>query len=172
MNAPTPVNNRKRLWWILGIIAGLVLLVLGLRYRAHSVTPPTGGRFGSGAPLAVGVAKVTTGDVPITINALGTVTPLATVTVHPQDALERGITDGKYVRVFNDRGQFVALARITDEIARGVVMAPMGAWPKNAKGHSTVNAVNPFLFADLGNAPTFSDTRVEIEPAEARTADR
>ena len=45
-------------------------------------------------------------------------------------------------------------------------MAPMGAWAKNAKGHSTVNAVNPFVFADLGNAPTFSDTRVEIEPAE------
>ena len=24
-------------------------------------------------------------------------------------------------------------------------MAPMGAWRKNAKGHSTVNAVNPFV---------------------------
>jgi hypothetical protein len=50
-------------------------------------------------------------------------------------------------------------------------MAPMGAWPKNAEGHSTVNAVNPFVFADLGNAPTFSDTRVEIEPPEPRAAD-
>jgi anaerobic selenocysteine-containing dehydrogenase len=64
----------------------------------------------------------------------------------------------------NDRGHFVALARITDQIASGVVMAPMGAWPKNAKGGSTVNAVTPFAFAGLGNAPTFSDTRVEIEP--------
>jgi anaerobic selenocysteine-containing dehydrogenase len=87
------------------------------------------------------------------------------VTVHPQDAAARGIADGQYVRVFNDRGQFAALARVTDEVARGVVMAPMGAWPKNAKGHATVNAVSPFVFADLGNAPTFSDTRVEIEPA-------
>jgi anaerobic selenocysteine-containing dehydrogenase len=86
------------------------------------------------------------------------------VTVHPQDAAARGFADGQYVRVFNDRGRFVALARVTDEVARGVVMAPMGAWPKNAKGHATVNAVNPFVFADLGNAPTFSDTRVEIEP--------
>ena len=86
------------------------------------------------------------------------------VTVHPHDAAARGIADGQYIRVFNDRGQFAALARITDEVARGVVMAPMGAWPKNAKGHATVNAVNPLVFADLGNAPTFSDTRVEIEP--------
>ena len=85
--------------------------------------------------------------------------------MHPNDATERGITDGQYVRVYNDRGHFVALARVSDEIAAGVVMAPMGAWPKNAKGHATVNAVNPFVFADLGNAPTFSDTRVEVEPA-------
>jgi anaerobic selenocysteine-containing dehydrogenase len=85
------------------------------------------------------------------------------VTIHPQDASERGITDGEYVRVFNDRGQFVALAKVTDAIAPGVVMSPMGAWPKNAKDQHTVNAVNPFRFADLGNAPTFSDTRVEVE---------
>jgi anaerobic selenocysteine-containing dehydrogenase len=86
------------------------------------------------------------------------------VTVHPKDAPERGIADGQYVRVFNDRGQFTALARISDQMAPGVVMAPMGAWAKNAKGHATVNAVSPFVFADLGNAPAFSDTRVEIEP--------
>ena len=43
------------------------------------------------------VARVTSGDVPITIDSLGTVTPLATVTVHPQahrtadrDRLRRG----------------------------------------------------------------------------------
>jgi anaerobic selenocysteine-containing dehydrogenase len=64
------------------------------------------------------------------------------VTVHPHDAAERGIADGQYVRVFNDCGQFTALARISDEIAPGVVMAPVGTWPKNAKGHATVNAVN------------------------------
>ena len=40
----------------------------------------------------------------------------------------------------------------------------MGAWPKNAKGNSTVNAVTTFPFAGLGNAPTFSDTKVDIEP--------
>ena len=66
--------------------------------------------------------------------------------------------------MFNDRGQFIALAKVTDA-SPGVLVAPMGAWRKNAKGHSTVNSVNPFAFADLGNAPTFSDTSVEIAPA-------
>ena len=64
----------------------------------------------------------------------------------------------------NDRGQFVALAEVSDEVSLGVVVCPMGAWAKNAKDGSTVNAVNPFVFADLGNAPTFSDTRVEVTP--------
>ena len=91
--------------------------------------------------------------------------------MHPHDAAERGITDGDDVRVFNDRGQFVALAKVTDDIAAGVLMAPMGAWRKNAKGHSTVNAVNPFAFADLGNAPTFSDTRVEVARLRGSAAD-
>jgi len=87
-----------------------------------------------------------------------------TVAIHAEDAAARGIVDGQYVAVFNDRGRFVALARISDEVAPGVVVAPMGAWPKNAKDASTVNAVTPFAFADLGNAPTFSDTRVELAP--------
>src|ERR1700733_15309368 len=109
MNAPTPVHNRKRFLWILGIFALLVLLVLGLRYRARSVTPPAGGRFGAGAPLAVGVAKVTTGDVPITINALGTVTPLATVTVHPQ-------INGPLVKIDFTEGQIVKAGELLAEI--------------------------------------------------------
>ena len=103
MNAPTPGNRRKKLWWTLGIIALLVLLVLGLRHRAQSVTPP-GGRFGAGGPISVGVAKVTTGDVPITINALGTVTPLATVTMHPQ-------ISGPLVKIAFTEGQMVKRGR-------------------------------------------------------------
>jgi anaerobic selenocysteine-containing dehydrogenase len=85
-----------------------------------------------------------------------------TVTIHPADAEARGIGEGRYVEVSNDRGRFVALARLSEEVAPGVVVCPMGSWPKNAKEGSTVNSVNPFAFADLGNAPTFSDTRVEV----------
>ena len=94
------------------------------------------------------------------------------VTVHPHDAAERGITDGQYVRVYNDRGQFIALAQVRDDIAAGVVMAPMGAWRKNAKGHSTVNAVNPFVFADLGNARHSPTPGSRSNPPKAATASR
>ncbi len=86
------------------------------------------------------------------------------VILHPVDAAARGIETGQYVAVFNDRGRFVAKAEVSSDIASGVAISPMGAWRKNAHGASTVNAVNPVVFADLGNAPTFSDARVEIEP--------
>src|SRR6202162_2579744 len=120
MTAPTldePAANdaanalgRRKMWWILGIALLLVLLVIGLRYRAaHSTTQPSGGgRFGGG-PIAVGVAKVTTGDVPITINALGTVTPLATVTVHPQ-------INGPLVKINFTEGQIVKAGELLAEI--------------------------------------------------------
>src|ERR1039457_6809504 len=118
MNAPTlddevaaggpgERRRRKKLWWIVGVVALVVLLVIGLRYRAgHSVTAT--GPFGTGGPLAVGVAKVSTGDVPITVNALGTVTPLATVTVHPQingPLIKIAFTEGQIVKA----GELLAL---------------------------------------------------------------
>ena len=87
------------------------------------------------------------------------------VVIHPQDAAERGIVDGQYVRVFNDRGQYVALAKVSDEVAPGVAVicrwAPGRRTPRTAR-RSTRSTRS--LFADLGNAPTFSDTRVEVEP--------
>ena len=42
------------------------------------------GRFANGIPMSVGVAKVEKGDIRVTLNALGTVTPLASVTVKTQ----------------------------------------------------------------------------------------
>ena len=84
------------------------------------------------------------------------------VMINPADAGERGISDGGEVRVFNDRGDFHAVARITEDARPGVVVAPMGYWAKGSRNGFTVNAINPPAFADYGNAPTFSDTLVEV----------
>ena len=85
-----------------------------------------------------------------------------TVMIHPADAGQRGIRDGGEVRVFNDRGDFHAVARVTEDARQGVVVAPMGYWAKGSRNGYTVNAINPPAFADYGNAPTFSDTLVEV----------
>lgn len=50
------------------------------------------------------------------------------VYISPQDAAARGIADGDIVRVFNDRGQLLAGARVSDDYAPGVVRIHEGAW--------------------------------------------
>ena len=48
--------------------------------------------------------------------------------INSEDAKERGIADGDVVRVFNDRGQCLAGAVVTDEISRGVIRLCEGGW--------------------------------------------
>jgi len=50
------------------------------------------------------------------------------VTIHPDDAESRSISDGSRVRLFNDRGACLATARISQDILKGVVSLPTGAW--------------------------------------------
>lgn len=50
------------------------------------------------------------------------------VSLHPADADARGIRDGDTVRVFNDRGEMLIRARLTQRIIPGVVDVPQGAW--------------------------------------------
>ncbi len=84
------------------------------------------------------------------------------VTLHPDDAAARQITEGAIVRVFNQRAELTAEAKISDEVAPGVVLMPMGHWPSRTDGGLTVNALTNTAYADIGRAPTFSDTAVEV----------
>ena len=83
------------------------------------------------------------------------------VRIHPQDAASRQIADGDRVSVMNDRGSFTARAVVTDDVQVGLVSAPLGYWA-HTSGGSSVAAVNSSRWADMGRAPTFSDTRVEV----------
>ncbi len=48
--------------------------------------------------------------------------------INAADAETRGIKDGDQVRVFNDRGETVVAAKVTQRIMPGVVDIPEGAW--------------------------------------------
>jgi anaerobic selenocysteine-containing dehydrogenase len=82
--------------------------------------------------------------------------------LHPADALARGIGDGDEVAVRSARGEVRAHAQVSEDVAPGVVVCPMGYWIGSADGGPTVNAVTAHGFADLGRAPTFSDTAVQV----------
>jgi anaerobic dimethyl sulfoxide reductase subunit A len=48
--------------------------------------------------------------------------------INPVDAIPRGISDGDLVHVWNERGELVIHAHLTNHILPGVVDIPQGAW--------------------------------------------
>jgi biotin/methionine sulfoxide reductase len=48
--------------------------------------------------------------------------------INPADARARGIVDGSLVRIHNDRGALLAVARLTEQVRGGVVQMATGAW--------------------------------------------
>ena len=86
-----------------------------------------------------------------------------TLLLHPDDAAARRIAEGAKLRVFNDRGAFLARAEVTDRARPGVVVAPSIWWRKLAPGGENANAVTSQGLTDLGRAATFYDCLVEVE---------
>ncbi len=94
-----PAARRKKRWYVLGAV---ILLAAFIWWRhsgnkaQHAMAPPT-----------VGVAKAFSGGMPVKLDELGTVTPIATVTVLPQISgylTKVGFTEGEDVK----KGQFLA----------------------------------------------------------------
>ncbi len=85
--------------------------------------------------------------------------------IHPEDAAQRQIASGDLVRIYNDRGSFTALARVTDKARTGLVVGLSIWWKKFASDHKNVNEVTSQRLTDMGNGPTFYDVLVEVEKA-------
>ncbi|MDX1301916.1 trimethylamine-N-oxide reductase TorA [Photobacterium sp.] len=83
--------------------------------------------------------------------------------INPADAAAKGIIDGDLVRVFNDRGQLLAGAVLTDSYAPGVVRIEEGAWygPLNEK----VGAIDTY-----GDPNTLTQDIASSELAQATSA--
>ncbi|WP_139684535.1 trimethylamine-N-oxide reductase TorA [Vibrio tasmaniensis] len=77
------------------------------------------------------------------------------VYINPIDAKEKGIKDGDLVRVFNDRGQLMAGAVLSDSFPRGVIRIEEGAWygPLNEKDGAICTYGDPnTLTLDVGSS--------------------
>src|ERR1700730_15226891 len=98
-------GSRLRTFAVLGLLALLVLA----GYRIMSAIPSSKGpgRGQQAAPQPVAVATIGTGDIRVMVNALGTVTPIATVTVKSRvdgELLAVGFKEGQTVK----KGDFLA----------------------------------------------------------------
>jgi membrane fusion protein, multidrug efflux system len=91
----------------LGLIAILLAFAVYQTVKWVRSPAPGGGRPGQGGLQTVGAAPVTLGTIRVIVNALGTVTPLATVTVQSQISgylTEVAYTEGQMVQ----KGDFLA----------------------------------------------------------------
>src|SRR5580658_8056232 len=113
--APTIVETapRRRRNWLLWtvVVAALVAAAVYAWKKYENAAPSANREESSGRPAqppqTVRVAPVTLGDMPLTIDALGTVTPFETVTIRTQIAgtLQKvGFTEGQTVKA----GDFLA----------------------------------------------------------------
>lgn len=106
----SPTFGKRHRLVLLGVVVLLVVALLSVRQFQPQAQPPRsagGGRGPQGGPVPVTVAPATRGDIDVRIPALGTVTPLATVTVRTQISgiLQKiAFTEGQLVR----RGQLLA----------------------------------------------------------------
>ncbi len=136
MDTQTPSPNmrvtaarprRRGVAWLAAVVLLVLAAVVAWRLwggRAPAAPP-------SLPPQAIGDATATQGDMPIVITALGTVTPLATVTVQSQisgQLTEVGYQEGQYVHKgdflaqIDPRPYQVALAQAQGTLARDQAM--------------------------------------------------
>jgi len=87
-----------------------------------------------------------------------------TLLISPIDAASRGITEEARVRIFNNRGEFLAHAKITDAVLSGVAVAQGLWWNKDIPGKANANATTSTAITDLGAGATFFDNLIEVEP--------
>ncbi len=85
--------------------------------------------------------------------------------IHPVDATQRNIVNGDRLRIYNDRGSFEAIARVTEKAREGLVVGLSIWWKKYASDHKNANEVTSQRLTDMGGGPTFYDVLVQVEKA-------
>ncbi len=87
-----------------------------------------------------------------------------TIELAAEDAHARGLAEGQWVLVHNDRGRFQARVALTGNVRPGVAVAPGLYWNKLAPGGSNANSTTPSALTDFAGGATFFDNLVQVSP--------
>jgi anaerobic selenocysteine-containing dehydrogenase len=86
-----------------------------------------------------------------------------TFEVSEQDAKARGIADGDYCRLFNDRGEVFGHALIVAGLLPGVIGAQKQLQGSKMRGGVNINALTSQRESDMGRGPVFYSTLAQLE---------
>jgi anaerobic selenocysteine-containing dehydrogenase len=92
-----------------------------------------------------------------------------TVELAVEDARSRGLDDGEWAEVFNDRGRFRARVALTGSVRPGVAVATGIYWNKLVPGGANVNSTSSTALSDMGGGATFFDNLVEVRSSRMGT---
>jgi anaerobic selenocysteine-containing dehydrogenase len=82
--------------------------------------------------------------------------------IHPDDAGPRCIRSGDWVEIANDRGAFLAKARVGDTVAPGAVFSPTVWWSQFSPDGRGANHTTSDELADYAGGATFHGNLVEV----------
>lgn len=128
----------------------------------HVDPRPTSGRLRLLSPGSSWAMNTTYGNDPanrVKIDEIG-------VTLHPQDAEERGLEEGMTARLANEEGEILLPVHVGGRVLRGVALAPKGAWPKQSGAHSNINVLYRGRKADMGGSTSVHGVEVTVTRAE------
>jgi anaerobic selenocysteine-containing dehydrogenase len=100
----------------------------------------------------------------VNIDSLRKDAPEPTLEICRSDADLRGIVDGQWVRIFNDRGSFRARAKVAETVKPGVVVSLSIWWNRYTPDGVNCNATTSTALTDFGAGATFFDNLVQVEP--------
>ncbi len=84
------------------------------------------------------------------------------LTMHPDDALARGLADGDMVRIFNELGEVHCPLAVLPTIRPGIVSLPKGIWRRTTRNSFTGTALVPDTLTDIAGGACFNDARVQV----------
>lgn len=97
--------------------------------------------------------------------------------LHPDEAASRNIADGTTIRLWNERGAVLSVARLDSAVSRGVVVLPTGAWFTPANNSGLEIAGNPNVLtkdipsSSFGQGCAAHTCLVRVEPYAGENRD-
>ena len=139
-------------------------------YLAPLETPPDAGDRKYPLAYVQGHSQYRTHSMFANVDSLLELNPEPVVDINPRDAAARGIVNGDWVTVFNDRGRTTLKARVTEAVGPEVVNIEEGWWIEQFReggvNHLTHSVVNPVQEKIYEPNMHMNDVAVDVVKAE------